>query len=90
MATSLENFNNMTCDHIYELVATQLGVNKTQVTRHTDLRNELGADALDIAEILFALRRMQPSQSTFSKFQGMMTIKEIRTLDHLLSIQISI
>ena len=40
---------------IREIIATQLGVNVEQVTPDANLVNDLGADSLDVVELVMAL-----------------------------------
>jgi acyl carrier protein len=40
---------------VIEIVASQLGGNKEQITRETSFINDLGADSLDIVELVMEL-----------------------------------
>ena len=42
-------------ERVVEIVAEQMGVDKTQVTRETSFVNDLGADSLDTVELVMAL-----------------------------------
>ena len=39
-------------DKVISIIAEQLGVDKENVTRETDIANDLGADSLDFAELM--------------------------------------
>ena len=42
-------------ERIVSIIAEQLGVSKEQISAMTDIANDLGADSLDIAELMIAL-----------------------------------
>jgi acyl carrier protein len=42
-------------DRVIDIVATQLGVSKEQITRETSFINDLGADSLDTVELVMEL-----------------------------------
>jgi acyl carrier protein len=39
-------------EDVISIIADQLAVNKDQITPETDIANDLGADSLDIAELM--------------------------------------
>jgi acyl carrier protein len=39
-------------ERVIDIVAEQLGVSKDQINRDTDIANDLGADSLDIVELV--------------------------------------
>ncbi|MCL2623384.1 MAG: acyl carrier protein [Planctomycetaceae bacterium] len=41
-------------EKVINIIADQLAVNKEQITSETDIANDLGADSLDIAELMIA------------------------------------
>ena len=41
-------------EKVINIIADQLAVSKDQITPETDIANDLGADSLDIAELLIA------------------------------------
>jgi acyl carrier protein len=41
-------------EKVISIIADQLAVNKEQITDETDIANDLGADSLDIAELMIA------------------------------------
>ncbi len=49
----------MTSEHVErkvrEIVAEQLGISEDEITRDSSFMNDLGADSLDIVELLMAL-----------------------------------
>lgn len=45
----------MTIDKIKEIIANQLSVNAEKITEKTNIAEELGADSLDLVEILMSL-----------------------------------
>jgi acyl carrier protein len=44
-----------TYDRVVEIVAEQLGVDKEKITRETHFVNDLGADSLDVVELVMEL-----------------------------------
>nr|YP_009313327.1 Acyl carrier protein [Dichotomaria marginata]SCW21581.1 Acyl carrier protein [Dichotomaria marginata] len=42
-------------DRVQDIVAQQLGVDKTQVTKEANFANDLGADSLDTVELVMAI-----------------------------------
>lgn len=44
-----------TADKVIDLIADQLNYDKEKINRDTDIANDLGADSLDIAELMIAL-----------------------------------
>ncbi|MDR1491113.1 MAG: acyl carrier protein [Planctomycetaceae bacterium] len=41
-------------EEVVNIIAEQLAVNKDQINEETDIANDLGADSLDIAELMIA------------------------------------
>jgi len=41
-------------EDVINIIAEQLAVSKDQITAETDIANDLGADSLDIAELMIA------------------------------------
>jgi len=41
-------------EKVINIIADQLGVSKDQINPETDIANDLGADSLDIAELMIA------------------------------------
>ena len=41
-------------EKVINIIADQLAVSKDQITEETDIANDLGADSLDIAELMIA------------------------------------
>ena len=41
-------------EKVISIIADQLAVSKDQITEQTDIANDLGADSLDIAELMIA------------------------------------
>ena len=41
-------------EDVISIIADQLAVSKDQITAETDIANDLGADSLDIAELMIA------------------------------------
>ena len=41
-------------EKVISIIADQLAVSKDQITAETDIANDLGADSLDIAELMIA------------------------------------
>ena len=45
----------MTFDKVAEILAKQLGADKTKITKETNILTDLGADSLDLVEVLMSL-----------------------------------
>lgn len=45
----------MTVDKVKEIIANQLSVEESKIKENTNIAEELGADSLDLVEILMAL-----------------------------------
>ena len=45
----------MTIEKVKEIIANQLSIDVTKLTEKTNIAEELGADSLDVVEILMAL-----------------------------------
>lgn len=39
-------------ERVINIIAEQMGVEKSQISRDTDIANDLGADSLDLAEMM--------------------------------------
>ncbi len=44
-----------TAEKVIDIIADQLNYDKEKINRDTDIANDLGADSLDIAELMIAL-----------------------------------
>lgn len=45
----------MTYNKVVDILSAQLGVEKSKITKETNIANDLGADSLDLVEILMSL-----------------------------------
>lgn len=45
----------MTIDKVKEIIASQLSVDESKITESTNISEDLGADSLDLVEILMSL-----------------------------------
>ena len=61
-------------DRVIEIVASQLGGNKEQITRETSFINDLGADSLDTVELVMALEEAFDIEIPDEAAEGIATV----------------
>lgn len=66
---------------VIDIIAEQLGVDKTQINRDTDIANDLGADSLDIAELMIAFEDQFDIDIDEEKAQNISTVGQV--VDHI-------
>ena len=64
-------------ERVVEIVAEQMGVDKTQVTRETSFVNDLGADSLDTVELVMAFEEEFDLEIPDEDAQKMRTVSDI-------------
>lgn len=68
-------------EKIVNIIADQLGVNKESITPTTDIQNDLGADSLDIAELMLALEEEFDINIDEENAQNISTVGQV--IDHI-------
>ena len=69
----------MTFDKVVDILAKQLSADKKNISGSTDISNDLGADSLDLVEILMSL------EDEFGISIPDEVIPEIKTVDQLVA-----
>lgn len=72
--------------NIRDLIISRLGVTNTQVAIDADLREDLGADSLDVAELVAALGKVSKISLPSGEGRYARTLDGIRTVNHLLGL----
>jgi len=67
----------MVYEKIKEVLAAQYDVDPESITRDTDLMNDLGADSLDLVELLMALEEEYNISATDESIYEYKTVGEI-------------
>lgn len=62
---------------ITKALAQQFGIEETTITRETDVREDLGADSLDIFEIVSVIENQVGIKVPVSEITGLRTVGEI-------------
>ena len=68
-------------ERVINIIAEQLGVNKEQITPATDIANDLGADSLDIAELMIAFEEEFDIDIVEEDAQNITTVGQV--IDHI-------
>ncbi|MGL6194333.1 MAG: acyl carrier protein [Thermoguttaceae bacterium] len=68
-------------ERVVNIIAEQLGVNKEQITTATDIANDLGADSLDIAELMIAFEEEFDIDIVEEDAQNITTVGQV--VDHI-------
>ena len=66
---------------VIDIIAEQLGAEKASITRDTDIANDLGADSLDIAELMIAFEEKFSIDIDESEAQNIVTVGQV--IDHI-------
>ncbi|MCF0234022.1 MAG: acyl carrier protein [Thermoguttaceae bacterium] len=64
-------------DKIIEVIAEQLGREKDTITLESDITNDLGADSLDIAELMIAFEEEFDVDIEEDSAQNIVTVKDV-------------
>ncbi len=67
----------MTFEKVVDILSKQLGIEKNKINKNTNIATDLGADSLDLVEILMSL------EDEFSVSIPDEAIPEIKTVDDL-------
>ena len=67
----------MIYDKIRDVLAEQLEVDRDTITRETDLMNDLGADSLDLVELIMTLEEEYGVNATDESIYEQKTVGEI-------------
>ena len=68
-------------DKVIDIIAEQLGVDKANISRDTDIANDLGADSLDIAELLIEFEEQFDIDIDEENAQNISTVGQV--IDHI-------
>jgi acyl carrier protein len=66
-------------DRIRELVSEQLGVERADVLAEASILDDLGADSLDVVELVMALEEAFDIEIPDDAIEGMRTIGDVET-----------
>ncbi len=66
-------------EKIIDVIAEQLGRDKETITRESDIANDLGADSLDVAELLIAFEETFDIDIDEDKAQNIATVGDVVT-----------
>ncbi len=64
-------------EKVQSVVAEELGVEKDDVTMEASILDDLGADSLDVVELIMALEEEFNIEVSDDKAQSMKTIKDV-------------
>jgi len=67
----------MVIDKIKEILAEQLDASADTITRETDLMNDLGADSLDLVELIMTLEEEYGINATDESVYELKTVGEV-------------
>lgn len=68
-------------EKVVNIIAEQLGVSPDQVTRETSIANDLGADSLDIAELMIAFEEEFDIDINEEQAQNIESVGQV--IDHI-------
>lgn len=66
-----------TQESVIGIIAEQLGVEASEITPETDIANDLGADSLDIAELMIAFEEEFSIDIDESEAQNISTVGDV-------------
>lgn len=70
----------MTLDKVKEIIADKLGVDSAKITKDSKIIADLGADSLDVVELIMALEDEFGVTVDEDKVQNLVTVGDIVTL----------
>lgn len=73
----------MCFEKICSIISTQLGVKLEDITQETSLTEDLGADSLDIFQILYSVQLFFSVELTDEEISGVKTVDDILRLIEL-------
>ncbi len=68
-------------EKVIEIISEQLNVDIDKISRNTDIANDLGADSLDIAELMIAFEEKFDINIDEENIQNVTTVGEV--VDHI-------
>ncbi|MDO5579539.1 MAG: acyl carrier protein [Planctomycetia bacterium] len=68
-------------EKVIDIISEQLNVDKEKINRETDIANDLGADSLDIAELMIALEEQFDINIDEENAQNVNTVGQV--IDHI-------
>lgn len=68
-------------EKVIDIISEQLNVDKSKICRETDIANDLGADSLDIAELMIALEEQFDINIDEENAQNVTTVGQV--IDHI-------
>jgi acyl carrier protein len=86
MPTQVSSCNADMREHIRDLIVSRLGVNRAQVVIDADLREDLGADSLDVAELMATMGKFSKNGSPLLAYHSSRSLAKVRTVNHLLAL----
>lgn len=69
-----------TFDRVVELISSQLGIDKSKVTPQSEIISELGADSIDVFEMIMALEDELGIEVPEDKVQSLKTVQDVIAL----------
>lgn len=75
--SELTEVSNMVYEKLCALLADQLGVSVEDITPDTNIVDDLGADSLDVVELLAALEEEYNIMITDERVRDMFTVKDV-------------
>lgn len=69
----------MKSERVFEIIAEQLNANREELTEETVLSDELGADSLDLFQIIMALEEEYGIEIPTEDAEGIRTIGDVIT-----------
>lgn len=67
----------MILEKVREIMASQLGIDEDQITEETDIKDDLGADSLDIMELLMSLEEEYGLMIADEDVEGLRTVSDV-------------
>ncbi|MBO4515793.1 MAG: acyl carrier protein [Lachnospiraceae bacterium] len=67
-------------EKIKQVIAEQLDVNEDEITEDTNLQDDLGADSLDIVELIMAFESEYDIELPTEELENIATVKDIMDL----------
>jgi len=61
-------------DKMKEIIATQLSVSEDEVTENASFKDDLGADSLDLFELVMALEEEYSLEIPMEDYEGLVTV----------------
>lgn len=75
----MQEVKNM-LEKIKQVIAEQLDVNEDEITEDTNLQDDLGADSLDVVELIMAFESEYDIELPTEELENIATVKDIMDL----------